>query len=92
MTPVSCEHCGTEVLVRKNSLDQTSVQWQATPSKVCPRFAEARAAGKVSALQDSCPNLESSIGHAVRLGAITLPENEKEVPANEDNTEDAGNA
>ncbi len=90
MTPVSCEHCGTEVLVRKNSLDQTSVQWQATPADVCPRFAEAQAAGKVSALQDACPNLESSIGHAVRLGVITLPEHETE-PAHGDSKEDAGN-
>lgn len=90
MTPVACEACGTEVLVRKNSVDQTSVQWQATPSEVCPRFAEARKAGKVSALQDACPNLESSIGHAVRLGVITLPE--PEASALEDNTEDAGNA
>ncbi|WP_024795562.1 hypothetical protein [Tomitella biformata] len=92
MAPVSCEACGTEVLVRKNSLDQTSVQWQETPSKVCPRFAEARAAGKVSALQDACPNLESSIGHAVRLGVITLPEHGNAAPEFEDNKEDAGNA
>ena len=90
MTPVACESCGTEVLVRKNSIDQTSVQWQATPSDVCPRFAEARAAGKVSALQDACPNLESSIGHAVRLGVIAMPEQESG-PAHGDNTEDAGN-
>lgn len=90
MRPVSCEHCGTEVLVRKNSVDQTSVQWQAEPWAVCPRFAEAHEAGKVSALQDACPNLESSIGHAVRLGVITLPEQENS-PAHGDNTEDAGN-
>lgn len=90
LAPVSCEHCGTEVLVKKNSADQTSVQWQATPWTVCPRFAQARAAGKVSALQDACPNLESSIGHAVRLGVITLPG--PEAPAHEDDTEDAGNA
>lgn len=91
MRPVSCEHCGTEVLVRKSSVDQTSVQWQAVPSEVCPRFAEASKAGKVSALQDACPNLESSIGHAVRQGVITLPESEK-LPELEEDTEDAGNA
>lgn len=91
MRPVSCEHCGTEVLVRKSSADQTSVQWQATPSEVCPRFAEARKAGRVSALQDACPNLESSIGHAIRVGVITLPDNENS-PELEINTEDAGNA
>ncbi len=38
MTPVKCQPCGAEVLVRKSSWAQTSVQWDARSlSRCCER-------------------------------------------------------
>lgn len=72
LSPVQCERCAAEVLVRKTTDDQTSVQWRSRPADVCPRFAEWAESGQVSALHASCPDLEASIVHAVRDGAISL--------------------
>ena len=72
LSPVLCERCAAQVLVRKSSDDQTSVQWQARPAEVCPRFADWAQSGQVSALNAACPDLESSIEHAVRDGRISL--------------------
>lgn len=74
MLPVECKRCGTEVLVKKNTPFQTSVQWRSEAVTSCPRLAEGAQAGTPSALQDGCPDLDASIVHAVKVGAIPLPE------------------
>jgi hypothetical protein len=35
MVPVACGRCGAQVLARKGSRDQTSVQWNARASTAC---------------------------------------------------------
>jgi hypothetical protein len=66
LAPVECQACGTRVLVRKNSVKQTSVQWTSRPSETCPVFRDAGD----SATQDSCPRMQESIEHAVLVGDI----------------------
>lgn len=77
-TPLACGACGTRVLVRKNSLAQTSVQWLSDAARSCPRFA-ARAAdgapGGTAQLQ-SCPDLRDSIDRAVREGVLEVPDHD----------------
>ncbi|KZF08060.1 MAG: hypothetical protein WBD41_22480 [Rhodococcus sp. (in: high G+C Gram-positive bacteria)] len=70
LTPVECRACGTCVLVRKNSLKQTSVQWTSRPTESCPVFRESGS----SATQDSCPRLQDSIDHAVMEGILSVPD------------------
>lgn len=66
LAPVECRTCGTCVLVRKNSVKHTSVQWTSRPSETCPVFEES---GN-SATQDSCPRMQDSIEHAVMEGIL----------------------
>jgi hypothetical protein len=72
--PVSCANCGNQVLVRKNSMAQTSVQWSADAVAHCPRFAERVADGGSTALIEGCPSLADSIDKAVLGGAIEVPD------------------
>ncbi|MGW0183582.1 hypothetical protein, partial [Nocardia sp. NPDC003345] len=45
LTPLRCQACHAEVLVRKSSSRQTSVQWTGNPADQCPVFAELSANG-----------------------------------------------
>lgn len=74
LTPVRCAGCATEVLVRKASRMQTSVQWTSDPASSCPEFALRVAAGEVSARIDTCPALRSAIEHAVTAGRVVVPD------------------
>ncbi|MDN5757052.1 MAG: hypothetical protein L0H59_00755 [Tomitella sp.] len=76
MTPVACERCANEVLVRKLTAEHTSVQWQSPPTEACPRFAEWARSGEPTALRDGCPDLDSSIVHAVQAGRVEVPDDE----------------
>jgi uncharacterized cysteine cluster protein YcgN (CxxCxxCC family) len=60
LRPHVCDGCGTTVLVKKNSLQHTSVQWQ---SDTCPQLGP-----QVS----GCPALRDSIDRAVRDGTIEV--------------------
>jgi hypothetical protein len=73
LAPVLCRHCGTEVLVKKNSPEHTSVQWHGEPSATCPEFAAAVAGGARSARYLGCPRLKASIAAAVRAGELVGP-------------------
>jgi hypothetical protein len=71
MVPVGCLTCGTKVLVRKSSSQQTSVQWTVDPAAACPVFAElAGGPGR----PEGCPNLHRAIQHAVDEGIIAVDE------------------
>lgn len=72
LVPVACSTCTTEVLVRKASRMQTSIQYQQPPARTCPEFAERVAAGELSARIDTCPRLREAIEHAVATGAVTV--------------------
>ncbi|MEU7630730.1 hypothetical protein AB0C34_12180 [Nocardia sp. NPDC049220] len=74
LTPLRCHACRSEVLVRKSSSHQTSVQWLGDPAERCPVFAELRANGLGPGRPDSCPNLERTIEGAVAEGVLEIAE------------------
>ncbi|GGK59847.1 hypothetical protein [Nocardia camponoti] len=67
LTPLRCQTCSAQVLVRKASEHQTSIQWTDRPADVCPVFARLGAPGR----PDSCPSLEKTIAWAVDEGVLT---------------------
>ncbi|MEU4341229.1 hypothetical protein AB0H00_08150 [Nocardia sp. NPDC023852] len=74
LTPLRCQACRSEVLVRKSSSHQTSVQWTDDPASHCPVFAELSANGFGPGRPDSCPQLERTIKWAVDEGVLHIPE------------------
>ena len=64
MVPLACRHCGTEVLVKKNSAKHTSVQWTAEAMRGCTQYATTL----------GCPRLRESIQAAVRDGHLLVPD------------------
>ena len=76
MTAVQCRRCATQVLVRKSSWDQTSVQWNALASAGCieRNNAERLAAYGGHGLFLACSELAASIADAVRRGALPVVE------------------
>lgn len=73
MQPVDCRSCGTRVLVQKNSLPHTSIQWTTDAGTACGEFAPRVAAGASSALITHCQALRESVEEAVRLGTVEVP-------------------
>jgi hypothetical protein len=74
MVPVACRECGAQVLARKSSWMQTSVQWNTDATARC---AERREAQKVSAPGGrgvflACSALSASILDAVRCGDLAI--------------------
>ncbi|MFE3189115.1 hypothetical protein ACFXHA_08910 [Nocardia sp. NPDC059240] len=72
MTPIACQTCGNEVLVRKHSSNQKTVQWQSDPAARCPVFQKLAENGPIMGKPDSCPNLEKTIEHAVAEGILEV--------------------
>ena len=82
MVPVVCRNCGAQVLARKSSWNQTSVQWNAEATARCAERAEAQ---KVSAHADRgvfvvCSALSESITDAVRRGDLAIVDEIARVP------------
>jgi hypothetical protein len=78
MMPVACRTCGAEVLARKSSWNQTSVQWNADATARC---AERRQAEEISAHAGRgvflvCSALSASIVDAVRHGDLAVVDEE----------------
>jgi len=76
MTAVQCRRCATQVLVRKSSWDQTSVQWNALATASCIERSTAQRlaayGGHGSFL--GCSELGASIADAVRRGVLPVVE------------------
>jgi hypothetical protein len=74
MVPVVCRRCGAQVLARKSSWNQTSVQWDAEASANCleRRDAENLAPYSVRGLFLACSALSDSIVDAVRHGDLPV--------------------
>jgi hypothetical protein len=70
MTPVDCGSCGAQVLVRKASWEQTSVQWSAEARQRCHDLDRSGAQGRESL--PLCPLLRASIETAVRHGDLPV--------------------
>ena len=71
-TPLNCGTCGVAVQVKKNSREQTSIQWCGS-ARECTVFA---ADGAGSALRATCPRLMESITRAAKLGEVPVPTND----------------
>lgn len=67
MHPVSCHHCGSCVLVEKNSLAHTLVQWTAD-TRQCAELGERPG----QAVVRTCLRLRDSIEAAVRGGRVPI--------------------
>ena len=74
MMPVTCRRCGAEVMARKNSWQQTSVQWDAAALSRClqRREAQVRSAHGTRSVFLSCSELRESIRQAVRDGVLPV--------------------
>jgi hypothetical protein len=72
MQELTCRRCATTVLVRKNTLSQTSIQWLADAGRTCTELAERRAAGTSTGLAAGCTALRESIEDAVRDGRLPV--------------------
>jgi hypothetical protein len=68
--PVRCGHCGVTVLVCKNSLAHTVVQWTSS-TDTCAELA--------GSFVRACPFLADSIDAAVRAGVLQVAD--QAVPA-----------
>lgn len=78
MMPVTCGSCGAQVLARKSSWEQTSVQWN---SAAAARCQERQQAGEGPAIDGAglrpgvflgCSRLRDSIEAAVGAGALPV--------------------
>ncbi|MGC9378843.1 ferredoxin [Streptomyces sp. MH13] len=66
MRPLACGRCAAEVLVRKSSWQQTSVQWNAPATAAC---AERDPAGGAF---EGCRSLRDTIREAALRGTIEV--------------------
>lgn len=64
LLPVRCRRCHAEVLARKSSWEQTSIQWNADARAACSGLAEDPFG--------TCPALRSAIQEAALTGAIKV--------------------
>lgn len=73
LRPLDCAHCGTRVLVKKESPQHTSIQWTAD-SASCPELSAKVAAGAEPGRVESCQRLRESVDAAVRQGRLEVPD------------------
>ncbi|HZQ31023.1 MAG TPA: ferredoxin [Mycobacterium sp.] len=73
MVRVQCQRCGAEVLARKGSWEQTSVQWDASALAQC---VERRSAGELPSHRQglflACSQLRNSIALAAQRGELRV--------------------
>lgn len=74
MVPVVCRRCGAEVMARKSSWQQTTVQWDAAALARCPQRREAAqlSAHGTRSIFLSCSELRDSILDAVVSGELPV--------------------
>jgi hypothetical protein len=73
MASVACRSCGAQVLARKSSWNQTSVQWTADASARCTERQDAdRIADRRRGLFLACSALRDSINAAVQTGELAI--------------------
>ena len=74
MVPVACHRCAAEVLVRKSTWDQTSVQWNAAATARCEERHDASKLDVHSApaVFLTCSALRDSVTDAVLNGKVPI--------------------
>jgi hypothetical protein len=68
--PLACRRCGNQVMVEKNSLAHTAIQW--TESDRCTEFASL-GDRELRTRVVGCPALRETIEEAVVAGRIEVP-------------------
>jgi hypothetical protein len=69
---LACERCGVCVLVKKNSVQHTSVQWSPAAVRGCAEFAATVADGRPTARVATCASLRDSIDRAALEGRLEV--------------------
>ncbi|NIH80794.1 ferredoxin [Amycolatopsis viridis] len=69
MQPLRCHHCAARLMVRKSSVEQTSLQWNAEARAACPELRSAPAAGPAIA---GCSRLRASVEAEVAAGRLRI--------------------
>ena len=74
MTPIRCGRCASQVLVRKSSWDQTSVQWDAAAVQGCLERSHAELVAVRGHTEPflGCAALGDSIVEAARHGDLAV--------------------
>jgi hypothetical protein len=74
MTPVVCRQCSAQVLARKSSWNQTSVQWTGTALRRCEERRDVDHFGELAGkgLFLACSALNTSILDAARTGTLSV--------------------
>jgi len=73
LTEVACLDCLAKVLVRKNSEQQTAIQWQGRAADSCPEIARREAEPRPhQSIFEGCPRLAASIEAAVARGDLAV--------------------
>ncbi|WP_067673835.1 hypothetical protein [Nocardia miyunensis] len=81
MLPVRCGQCGAQVLARKSTWAQTSVQWNADATAAC---VERHAAAELSrATLRYCTSMRESILTAAQSGDLPVLDPEAGRPGDE---------
>ncbi|KAB2341567.1 hypothetical protein [Actinomadura rudentiformis] len=70
--PVTCRRCGACVLVRKNSLAHTEIQWT-TDTSGCPELGRSSVPRSLASVLPTCAELRDSVEGAVREGRLPVP-------------------
>ncbi|WP_205718560.1 hypothetical protein [Actinomadura sp. WMMA1423] len=79
MHPVSCRRCGTCVLVKKNSLAHTEIQWT-TDTSACAELWRDHRPDVMHSVTPTCEAMRGSVEQAVRDGLVPVPGEEERVP------------
>lgn len=74
--PVGCERCGIRVLVKKDNLAHTVLQWTSSTDEC----AELAGTTTPRALTPTCSFLRDSVEAGVRARRITVPDAGGEMP------------
>ncbi|OBK30570.1 ferredoxin [Mycobacterium asiaticum] len=73
MAPIVCRNCGAQVLARKSTWNQTSVQWNGEATALCIERQDAdRIAGHHRRPFLVCSALRDSIETAVAAGELAI--------------------
>ncbi|MEV5647346.1 hypothetical protein AB0L57_03755 [Nocardia sp. NPDC052254] len=74
MQPLQCAECRAEVLVRKNSWEHTSVQWNAEARAACRELSNARSGNpdRPGLPLPRCGKLTETIETAARDGRLEI--------------------
>lgn len=74
MVPVACRACGAQVLARKGSWQQTSVQWTSEAAGMCEERRRAELLpGRIFL---ACGQMKESIAAAVEAGVVHVVQDE----------------